>query len=68
MSEYCEVCGHFYENCICLECPLCGQCGDPSCWVEVDLGVCGGLFGKPRPHYGSEWEQLIAKAEYQQEK
>lgn len=42
----CEVCGQDIDNCICPVCPMCGVYGDPHCYQEVDLGICGGLFGK----------------------
>ena len=44
-DPYCEVCREWPENCVCPECPLCGEIGNPTCYQEVDLGVCGGLFG-----------------------
>jgi len=45
--ENCEVCGAVdVDSCVCPECPHCGLTGDPDCYKEVDLGVCGELFGK----------------------
>ena len=44
-DPYCEVCGEWPEDCNCPECPLCSEVGNPSCYQEVDLGTCGGLFG-----------------------
>ena len=32
-EEYpCEVCGEFPDNCICPECPVCSDAGNPSCY------------------------------------
>lgn len=39
----CEVCGQGTDDCICPECPTCGEVGNPNCYKEVDLGICGGL-------------------------
>lgn len=34
-DEYpCEVCGLWPNNCICPECPECGNAGDPQCYVK----------------------------------
>jgi hypothetical protein len=52
----CEVCGQFVDYCICPECPVCGEIGNPACYQEVDLGICGGLHGK------ETWAQKIGKA------
>ena len=41
----CDVCGEYLDVCICPECPRCGEVGNPDCYKEADLGVCGGLFG-----------------------
>lgn len=30
----CAVCGNWADDCICPECPTCGQQGDPNCYVE----------------------------------
>ena len=44
MDEWpCEMCGKFVHECQCAECPLCGEVGNPECYQETDLGVCGGL-------------------------
>lgn len=28
----CEVCGNYWEDCICPECPICWGVGDPDCY------------------------------------
>jgi len=33
----CEICGKFPEDCICPECPVCGNYGDPKCYQEHGL-------------------------------
>jgi len=33
----CEVCGLFPDDCICPECPICGEYGQPSCYLEHGL-------------------------------
>lgn len=30
----CEVCGEFEDNCICPECPVCGNVGYPGCYRD----------------------------------
>jgi len=30
----CEVCGETEDNCICPECPVCGEVGNPDCYIE----------------------------------
>ena len=44
-EEECDVCGQSLDECDCPECPICTQIGDPACYQEVDLGICGGLYG-----------------------
>jgi hypothetical protein len=57
-DEYsCEVCGYYSDDCVCPECPLCGEIGDPYCYQEVDLGICGGLYD-----VGLNIDQKISKA------
>lgn len=36
----CDVCGGDVDRdeCICPECPFCGACGDPGCYVGKDAG------------------------------
>ncbi len=33
----CDICGNFPENCICPECPVCGEYGNPKCYEEHGL-------------------------------
>jgi hypothetical protein len=33
----CEVCGEHIDNCICPECPVCGECGNPDCYIHHGL-------------------------------
>lgn len=35
--EFCEMCGEYYDNCICPECPECGSIGDPWCYKHHGL-------------------------------
>lgn len=37
-DEYCEVCGRSVDNdeCICPECPVCFEQGDPDCYREMN--------------------------------
>lgn len=30
----CEICGEMFDNCECLECPVCESIGDPRCYLE----------------------------------
>jgi hypothetical protein len=30
----CEICGGDEDTCICPECPICGEYGDPNCYFE----------------------------------
>lgn len=32
LDEPCECCGKFEDDCICEECPKCGEYGDPKCY------------------------------------
>lgn len=34
--DRCEVCAHSVDDCICPECPECGQVGDPNCYEDGD--------------------------------
>ena len=58
-EEWCDVCGLLVDDCVCPLCPLCDDQGNPACYQEVDLGVCGGLYGKETT------AQKIGKAEAQ---
>lgn len=31
---YCEMCGNECGSCICGECPICGEAGNPECYKE----------------------------------
>lgn len=33
----CAVCGKDLDDCICPECPVCGQVGDPGCYDNHGL-------------------------------
>jgi len=57
-GQPCEVCGEFEEDCVCPICPRCGQQGDPNCYKEVDLGICGELWQKETPR------QKLGKARF----
>lgn len=57
-EQPCEMCGKDADSCVCPECPLCAAQGDPNCYREVDLGVCGGLHGKETKL------QKLARAEF----
>lgn len=38
----CDVCGGFPEvDCLCPECPVCGQQGNPNCYKPKAEGGCG---------------------------
>jgi hypothetical protein len=45
----CEVCGFHLEDCRCLECPVCGEAGNPDC-----LGKHFGKAVTVRPGVGEE--------------
>lgn len=36
-DELCEVCGLWLDDCICPECPVCGQFGNPMCYDDHGL-------------------------------
>lgn len=42
MEKTCDVCGKLGDDCRCSECPKCGACGDPACYVEHGLRTGGG--------------------------
>lgn len=54
----CEVCGNYVDDCICPECKVCGEQGNPACYI-----------GTGRPGYRDDHgmmtndEQRLAKAE-----
>lgn len=54
----CEVCGHYIDACVCPECKVCGEHGNPACYI-----------GTGRPGYRDDHgmmrtdEQRLAKAE-----
>jgi len=33
----CAVCGRDPSTCLCPECPVCGEVGNPACYVGNDL-------------------------------
>lgn len=33
----CEICGEDIDSCICPECPVCEEYGDPRCYLEHGL-------------------------------
>lgn len=33
----CDICGKLPDNCICPECPTCGEIGAPICYAEHGL-------------------------------
>lgn len=33
----CDVCGHGADDCMCPECPKCGNAGDPNCYATHGL-------------------------------
>lgn len=33
-EDPCEICGEIPDNCICPECSVCGEQGDPICYDE----------------------------------
>jgi len=58
-EHHCEMCGQDTNICICPECPRCGEIGNPMCYQEVDLGICGELHGK------ETLEQKIGKQKWE---
>ncbi len=32
MQGTCEICGELWDDCICPECPICGEQGKPDCY------------------------------------
>ncbi len=34
VDQPCEVCGVFVDDCICPECKVCGEYGDPACYSK----------------------------------
>lgn len=36
-DSYCETCGCEVTDCICPECPVCGEFGDPKCYEDHGL-------------------------------
>src|SRR5215467_3097744 len=33
----CDVCGQFPDDCVCPECPVCGDPGNPGCYEQHGL-------------------------------
>jgi hypothetical protein len=62
----CKICGHFPEDCVCPECPRCGETGSPECYQEPDLGICGELYGKKTPQQELGHAMFISADLYQQ--
>ena len=54
----CEVCGLFPDDCICPECPNCGEIGNPNCYTPKDptsavvFQTTLGTIVAPQPIYG----------------
>ena len=42
-EEPCEVCGKFADECICPECPICGEVGRPECYGKIPDSLGHGL-------------------------
>ena len=40
----CEVCGNAVDDCICPECPTCGEQGNPDCYYVGDEPCQHGLI------------------------
>lgn len=57
----CECCGKMVDDCICPECPKCGEYGNPDCYTSL------GNFKAPKGH-GMEYndEQLAGQAELEE--
>lgn len=36
-DSYCECCGNECSDCICPECPKCGEAGNPECYPAHGL-------------------------------
>lgn len=39
-AECCECCGHDPEDCICPECLVCGEQGNPKCYEDANFRQC----------------------------
>ena len=63
---WCEICRQYDDNCVCPECPRCGDIGNPDCCKEVDLGICGELYGKETVAQQIAWQEYTV-AELRQE-
>lgn len=65
----CNVCGQRLDECICPECPLCGDVGDPSCYIDYDEDITWTRTDMPKPPHGlvRSFAQvaLLAEAERQ---
>ena len=42
-DEPCAICGKWPDDCICPECPVCGEQGNPRCYI-TDMEVNHGLI------------------------
>lgn len=61
VDQPCECCGKMVDDCICPECPKCGEYGNPDCYTPLDN------FKAPKGH-GMEYtdEQLAGQAELEE--
>ena len=50
----CEVCGNTVDRCTCPECPVCGCCGDPSCYVDGSKDAGHWLVMSPEQREGRQ--------------
>lgn len=58
-EEYpCEVCGKMCDDCICPECPVCGNVGDPFCYREYGM-----VMNQEQTDSKSEAEAIILEAD-----
>ena len=56
----CQVCHMHEDECVCPECPKCGEIGNPSCYTPEGCGI---MFNdeqvKAREEYRIEQEQVV---------
>ena len=61
----CDVCGYMPDGCVCPECPVCGEQGNPQCYKELSRPFPEGHQGiKPAGSHGLELSitQLIGRS------
>lgn len=62
----CECCGHDCDDCICPECPKCGEVGNPNCYKKHGLKKnVAQLMGISKMRVAALEDQICDEGQYQ---